>query len=117
MELRFHINELEVMASVGILPQERRSRQRLIITCSGLISPRSWPLVSLEDSVSYADVAETLRTIALERHWDLLEELLEAQCQALATRFDLLRQLDISLLKPDILADASSVGLTVSWAR
>lgn len=117
MQLTYHINRLRVLASVGILPQERRLRQPLLISSHGLIKPKRWPLVDLEDSVSYAEIADCLRDIALSQHWDLLEELLETQRAALASRFPLLSSFEIKLEKPEILPDATGVGLSLAWER
>ena len=117
MMLKFHIDQLEVLASVGILPEEQRLRQPLLITCNGTIEPKRWPLQSLEDSVSYADIAEALRSITLSQHWDLLEELLEAQRSHLAETFPLVTEFNIRLEKPTIIASAQSVGLSLAWTR
>ena len=117
MQLSFHIKQLRVMALVGILPQERRLRQPLLISCSGVIEPKRWPVVDLDDSVSYADIADCLRDITLAQHWDLLEELLETQRAALVQRFPLINSFEIELAKPEIIPDAAAVGLSLSWSK
>jgi dihydroneopterin aldolase len=117
MILKIHIEQLCLQARVGILPQEYAAPQRLLIDCDGAVVPARWPLEALEDSVSYAAVAETLSAVVAERHWPLLEELIEALRARLAQDYPLLRTLELRLRKPDILEGVASVGISLQWQR
>lgn len=117
MILRLHVERLELMARVGILPEEYQAPQRLLIDCDAKVRPARWPLQALEDSVSYAAVSETLVTVVAERHWPLLEELIEALRARLAQDYPLLCTLELRLRKPDILEGVASVGISLQWQR
>lgn len=117
MQLSFHIDELTLMASVGILPQERLHRQAFLINCKGGITPKRWPVEDLDDSVSYAAIADVLRDVTLSQHWDLLETLLYELQRALSQKFELLSWFEITLSKPDIIPDCKAVGLSLRWER
>ncbi len=117
MILKIHIEHQCLMARVGILPQEYAAPQRLVLDCQAEVSPARWPLEALEDSVSYAAVAETMAEVVGESHWPLLEELIEALRQRLVQDFPLLRTLELRLRKPDILEGVASVGISLQWQR
>lgn len=117
MQLYIEIEALSLQAWVGILPQEYEAPQRLIVDCKAKVRPRQWPLVELDDSVSYAGVAETITEVVASQHWPLLEELIEALRARLAQDYPLLDSLELRLRKPDILEAVATVGISLQWQR
>ncbi len=117
MRLFIEIEALSLEAWVGILPQEYQAPQRLIVDCRAEVRPRRWPLQALDDSVSYAAVAETISEVVALQHWPLLEELIEALRTRLAADYPLLDSLELRLRKPDILEAVASVGISLQWQR
>lgn len=117
MRLMIEIEALTLQAWVGILPQEYEAAQRLVVDCRAEVQPRRWPLQALDDSVSYAAVADTISEVVLAQHWPLLEELIEALRARLSTDYPLLRSLELRLRKPEILEAVASVGISLQWER
>lgn len=72
------VRAAELSARIGVTAQERAAPQRLVIDVE--VEIEGWPGgTDLDHSVSYSTLTQTLRQLAAEREWILVEELAE-QC-------------------------------------
>ena len=108
------IEDLSLMARVGILPQERLAPQRLLISFKAQLALEQWPISALDQSLSYAQVAQTIEEVVAAQHWDLLEDLAFAIQKALAA-YKIISQASLELRKPDILPQCKALGFSLNW--
>jgi dihydroneopterin aldolase len=116
---RVFIRRLEVMARLGVYPQEVVP-QRVLIDVELLVdddaAPHGVGPDRLDRVVDYAAVADAARATATAGHIRLAETL--AERIALAALVDArVRSVRVSVEKPDIVADAAGVGVTVERIR
>ncbi len=117
---RMFVRGLEVRASLGVLPHEHETLQRVVIDVELLVEDRDVAAGIGEDRLrrvpSYAAVADRARAAALAGHTRLAETL--AERIALAALADpRVVAAAVTVSKPDILADAAAVGVTVERRR
>ncbi|MBO1081466.1 dihydroneopterin aldolase [Roseomonas haemaphysalidis] len=116
---RVFIRRLEVMARLGVYPQEVVP-QRVLIDIELLVeddaAPHDIGPDRLDRVVDYGAVADAARSTATTGHTRLAETL--AERIALAALADVrVRSVRVTVEKPDIVADAAGVGVTVERLR
>ena len=102
---------------MGVYDSERGRTQPLVFDLTARVDAgAARPNNRLGAAVNYAAMAETVRQIVAARHHDLLEDLAQTIADTLLddTRIELLQ---ITIRKPDALADASTVGVTLERWR
>lgn len=107
------IDRLTLDAAVGVFDSEKKTTQRLIISLSAEVEIPSKEELHHSDVVCYDTVAKGIRAIVQSQHFELLETLgrrIVDYCLADVR----IKQVTIKLEKPDIIADASSVGIEIS---
>ena len=76
------------MASIGVYDTERKAKQKIIIEVELSMSPLTEPKRdSIEDTLDYNQIRETILAVVGEQHYDLQETLVRRS-------FDHLQQLD-----------------------
>lgn len=111
------IRGLEVLASIGVHPHERETRQRVVIDVAldlGDIAPPSQD--RLAETVDYQAVAKAVEDLAREGHVQLVETLAEriaAWCLTDAR----VREVRVRVEKPEALTNAEGVGCEIIRAR
>lgn len=114
------VRGLTVQARLGVNPHETTRSQRVVIGIELAVrdeaAPASEGADDLRRVVDYAAVAATARRIAADGHTKLAETL--AERIALATLEDIrVMRARVSVEKPDVLPDVSSVGVVVERTR
>lgn len=109
------IEELEILARVGVPAAERAAAQRLVV-CATLQPVRGFDELQddLARTVDYAAVCEEIERVAGEREDRLIETLADALARHLLTRFELV-QVDLELRK-FILPQTKFVAVRVTRA-
>ena len=105
------IRDLEVQALIGTLPEERLKRQTLIFNLE-LTTDLEAAGVSddLRDSVNYSLVEETVRRVATESEFFLLEKMARAVCDAVLV-FDGVEAVRVTVDKPAAPRYARSIAV------
>lgn len=67
--------DLEIMARVGIFPQEKKAAQHLIVNVGITFkrTRRKGKVETIKDIISYGDAVTIVKEVAAVQHWDLLE--------------------------------------------
>ena len=113
-----NINDLEVDCIIGINPSERTKSQQLYISAElGLDLSCCARTNNLNDTVNYAEVCEELKDLAVKLKAELLEVLADKMCELIFCRHKRVRSVKLSLLKPEAVADAQSVGISIERTR
>ncbi len=107
---KIFFRRLSLAASIGILPQERKHKQTLLIDLEFSIDAKK--VESLADTINYALVREKILEITNAQHYDLLETLAEKISQQLMDQFKI-TWLHLEISKPDIFADIDAVGISI----
>ncbi len=110
---KIFINDLVIEMSAGIYDHEKVNKQRVIINITlDVESNAGKTLTSIDDVVSYEDIVNQVREIAVAKHYDLLEELAE-KIAKICTSNKMVHKSTIRLEKPDIISDTKSVGIEI----
>ena len=114
------INSFRVMASVGILDEERARLQPLVIDATvDVDGEKSGASDNLEDTLNYAALVEAIDAIVQERHHDLLEALADEIARASLTLDARVSRAEVVVTKvrPPIGFDVDSVAVRRSLSR
>jgi len=110
--LSVRVRGLLLEAEVGVYEHEYGRTQPIVIDLEAEVDPGAVrPNADLSQAVNYAALAETVREITLARHYDLLEDLVEAIAARLFSD-GRIKRLKIDIDKPTALEDADSVGVS-----
>lgn len=106
---RIHIEQLEILARVGVPDFERAEAQRLSLNVT------LWPEITeprdeISDTVNYSEVAESLKQFIHQQNHKLIETLAEQIAAHLLTRFRV-RKVELEVRK-FVLPDSSYVSVT-----
>ncbi len=114
------VSGLRVVASVGVLDEERTRPQPLIIDCTIDVDLEAAGVSdALIDTVNYAQVVEQAEALVGARHHDLLESLAQEICQAILALDHRISGTTVSITKvrPPIGLDVDSVGVRRTLIR
>ena len=111
------IKNLELLASIGILPAERQGRQRILISVS-LQAPAKAALEanSIAQLVSYAEIVTAIETLVTQNHIDLVEQLAR-EILKLCFNHPTISAAEVEVKKPEIIPNAESVGCRFRLSR
>lgn len=110
---KIFIKDLELDMFIGILEEEKHSKQRVLVSVEMNVAPNEqWQKDSIDDVVSYADIIERIEMIANSGHINLVETFAEKIADACMSVNEVLNA-RISVQKPDIIDNASSVGVEI----
>ncbi len=108
------IKDLIIEMSAGIYDHEKASKQRVIINITLDVGCNvNKTLSSIDDVVSYEEITNKVRKIALTKHYDLLENLAELLASACLEN-PYVHQVHIRIEKPDIIKDVHTVGIEIT---
>lgn len=114
------IRDLKIFAYHGVNPEEKRDGQNFIFDIDLSVNmTKACFSDDILDTVSYARVIKTVRRVATERKYDLLERLAQAVADAILEEYPDVFSVDITLKKPEapIKADFGWVGVQISRER
>lgn len=113
-----HVDDLELMMSVGIYHHEKLARQRVLISMSAQVNLEA-KIVDEEHTdhiVSYEDFILMAKKTCESRHFNLLENLGETLARDFM-RHPRVRSMQIRLTKPDVFPGRTAVGVSLSYTR
>lgn len=114
---RVFVNNLELMASVGVFELEKRYEQRLIVSVELLVrDDYDGQSDALSAVLDYGSVVTRIRTIVETGHTNLLETLAERIASACLADSRVVRTI-VKLEKPDIVPGCRSVGIEIVRER
>ena len=107
------IEGLAVDAILGIFPEERLNPQPVLFDIDFLVDTHAAASSEdIEQTVSYATVAEEISALAINGRYQLVETLAQACADLLLERFAV-PWVRIKITKPNAVANASGVGVIV----
>lgn len=115
MTRRVFIRDLEILASIGIYEAEKRTPQRIVINVD-LVVEEGPADDRIESAVSYEEVAKAIEAIVAEGHVNLVETLAEKIARSCLADPRVLKTV-VRVEKPDIFANARSVGVEIERVR
>ncbi|WP_099224507.1 dihydroneopterin aldolase [Listeria costaricensis] len=96
------MNDLHFYGYHGVLPEENKLGQSFQVSLVLNLSTRKAGLSdSVEDTVSYADVYETVKEITEKRRFKLIEALAETIAKEVLAAYPLLNSVGIKVVKPN----------------
>ena len=112
------VRDLTLHLPIGILDEERGQTQPVIVNVEMYVKdPGGFSSEDIADYVSYADVYDELKTLErAEKHIELVENLAETVA-AIALGQKGVRRVIVTIEKPEIIAAARSVGVTIERSR
>lgn len=114
---RVFVQDLEVMARVGVFEVERRYEQRIVVSVDlAVLDDYDGVSDKLRDVVDYGALVKDIQTVVEGEHVHLLETLagrIAANC--LADRR--VHSVRVRIEKPDILPGCRSVGIEIERRR
>ena len=108
------IKDLELQMSIGVYDSEKQAKQRVLVNAEIAVKPNpNWQDDNIDDVVSYADIIESIHEISQQGHIHLVETFAEKIIESCFSHGSVLG-VSVSVKKPDILAQAGSVGVSIS---
>ena len=112
------IKELEVYAYHGVFPEEKRQGQRFLLDVTlHLDLSRAGQTDDLADTVSYADMTETVRAAMTAQSYDLIERAATCVAEAVLAAYPPVAAVTVRLIKPDAPVDAAFAYMAVEIHR
>lgn len=111
---RVIIEDLRVLARVGVYPHERVRRQSVSISLEiGLLSQGCFQTDAVSDTIDYGAVASAIRRLTISRHFNLVEYLAEHIARLVLDDFHAL-WVKVRVYKLHILPDTRHVGVAIT---
>ncbi len=99
---KIYMNELSFYGYHGVLPEENRLGQSFIISLVlGLSTKKAGKTDSVKDTVSYAEVYQTVQYITEKRQFKLIEALAESIAAEVLNEYKLLDEITVKVIKPN----------------
>ncbi len=114
---RVFVNDLEIVASVGVFEVEHRYEQRIIVTLD-LAVRDDYDGISekLTDVLDYSAIVGDVEQVAQSRHFKLIETLAERIAETCLKDARVLSA-RVRIEKPDIMPSCRSVGIEIERRR
>ena len=111
------VRDLEIMALIGIYDHEKVKPQRIIVNIDLSVHEADGPITDeISHVVSYEIIAKKVEAIVAEGHVNLVETLVEKFAEA-CLRDKRVEAARVRIEKPDIIANARSVGVEIERSR
>jgi len=111
------IKGLKIFAYHGVNAEEKRDGQIFVVDAA-LHADLTKPCASdcIQDTVNYAEVAETIRKTVITGKDNLIERVAQRIADTLLEKYPLISRVDISLKKPDapMLVELEYAGVEIS---
>ncbi|ECJ9371415.1 dihydroneopterin aldolase [Listeria innocua] len=99
---KIYLNELAFYGYHGVLQEETKLGQTFRVSLIlGLSTKKAGQSDSIDDTVSYADVYETVKGIVEGTPFKLIEALAEKIASEVLTDYSLLEEITVKLIKPN----------------
>lgn len=107
------IEDLDLQVSIGILPEEKENKQRVLINLEISIEPKTDYDENIENTLSYADIIKDIENLVKEtKHFNLVETLAN-DISDLCFSYNSVKKLFVCVKKPDIINNVKSVGFSM----
>ncbi|HAK97329.1 MAG TPA: dihydroneopterin aldolase [Planctomycetes bacterium] len=114
---RIHIRDLEVRCILGVLPEERREKQDVVINITLYADlAQAGATDSIEDTVDYKCIKKAVLAAAEQSSYRLLEALAE-KIAAVCLQDEKVARVVVSVDKPGALRFAQSVAVEIERSR
>jgi dihydroneopterin aldolase len=110
------VKDLSIEMLIGIYPNEQQNKQRVIVNLEAWIELGSNVNDRYEDAVCYESLIKTIESAARQGHINLVETLAEKIAGACLLN-PKIQRVKIMIEKPDVIANASSVGVQITRNR
>jgi 7,8-dihydroneopterin aldolase/epimerase/oxygenase len=111
------VRDLELMALIGIYDHEKEKPQRIVVNLDVSVREDDGPMTDdIGHVVSYEIMVKKVEAIIADGHVNLVETLCEKIAQACLTDKRTLAA-RVRVEKPDIIANAKSVGVEIERSR
>jgi dihydroneopterin aldolase len=96
---KIEVSSLEFETIIGILPQERVNKQRVIVEFCGEYEMQD------DDFINYVDIKDTIINNMNTKEFELIETALDDTIDAISNKYQTLKNIYLKISKPDILQD------------
>lgn len=111
------IKDLVLDMSIGIYESEKKNKQRAIINVTLSVNPNvNWQDDDIQHVVSYEDVLNSIKSLAAEGHYNLVETFAE-KIIGVCFEYAAVTTVKVSVEKPDVFDDVAGVGVSFSRSR
>lgn len=117
---KIYMNELDFYGYHGVLPEENRLGQAFQISLTlGLSTKQAGQSDDVADTVSYADVYETVKEITEKKRFKLIEALAENIAHTVLADYPLIKEVIVKVIKPNppIAGHFHSVAVEITRGR
>ena len=99
---KIFINNLNLIASIGVYEQEKKNKQKIIVNLEILLTNNTEPLSdNLEETQDYSQFRKCVTDIVQSEHFDLLE-ILTKKIYADISKNEFVLGVKVNISKPDI---------------
>ena len=99
---KIFINNLILIASIGVYEQEKKNKQKIIVNLEILLTNNTEPLSdNLEETQDYSQFRKCVTDIVQSEHFDLLE-ILTKKIYAVISKNEFVLGVKVNISKPDI---------------
>ncbi|MBC1796754.1 dihydroneopterin aldolase [Listeria booriae] len=99
---KIYLNELTFYGYHGVLPEENTLGQTFIISLTlGVSTEKAGKSDEVTDTVSYAEVYETVKEIAQQKQFKLIEALAETIASTVLRDYPLIKEITVNVTKPN----------------
>jgi dihydroneopterin aldolase len=113
IEHKIIIKELELMMSIGVLPEERQSKQRVLVNIEISLKTKNSYEDNIQNTISYADIIDRIKHLSMSKHFNLVETLASEISDICLNEHQALK-VSVSIQKPDIISEVKSVGFAMT---
>ncbi len=112
------IKNLTLYMSIGVYELEKKKKQRVIINAELIVDQgKAAESDNIDDTVSYEDVVNNIKSLAANQHFNLVESFAE-QIARVCLEDERLEEITVRVEKPDVLGnDLESVGVEIRRLR
>jgi dihydroneopterin aldolase len=97
MIYKIYINQLKILAIIGILEKERLNSQSIIVDCEIQYKRDD------SDFVNYAEISDLIKNLLISKKYFLLEDALDEITKEIKGKFTTIKSIKLKLSKPEIL--------------
>lgn len=119
---QIRINGLEIYANHGVFEEEKKLGQKFIVNCILYLECREAGLSDeLEKSIHYGEVCSEITKFMAKNTYSLIEAVAEYLAADLFMKFDLIRGMDLEIVKPwapiGLPVQSVSVAIHREWTK
>lgn len=114
---KIFINNLKVKCIIGILPHERLNKQTIVLNIKvGTKTIKAANSKSLNDTIDYAELADSIHQLSISGKYLLLETMAEDIARLILDN-PLAYNVKIKIEKPEAIVSSKSVGVEIYRVR